>query len=312
MFLTFFIYDFLTIIIYIIGLFISIAFFTLAERKLMGAIQRRKGPDVVGFWGLLQPLADGLKLVTKELIFPLKAINPLFLIGPAYSLLMALLNWVLIPFFFSSLLIYTTFDIFLSFCLSGLNVYGVLFAGWASNSKFCFLASIRAIAQLIAYELLFGMINIIIGLFSGGFTYIQIIYAQEKIWFIFPLFPLALIYLIIMLAETNRTPFDLVEAEAELVAGFNLEYSGINFALFFLAEYANMILLSCTFVIYFLGGWLSWGGMAGELIYCVKILLVCIFFVWVRTALPRFRYDQLMELGWKNFLPLTFGFFFFL
>lgn len=299
------------IIFFILGLLICIAFYTLAERKLMGAIQRRKGPDVVGFWGLFQPLADGLKLLLKELIIPKRASHILFMSGPSVVFVMSLSGWVVIPQSLGVVIANTNLDIFFSFVCSGLTVYGLILSGWASNSRYGFLATIRAVAQVISYELTLSMINLIIGLFTGGFSYTEIVYAQQSVWFILPLFPLAFIYIILMLAETNRTPFDLAEAEAEPVAGYNVEYSGMMFALFFLGEYANMLLLSLIFVIYFLAGWLSCCGIPGFILFFIKIIMITLIFIWVRATLPRYRYDQLMMLGWKTLLPLMFGLFFF-
>jgi NADH-quinone oxidoreductase subunit H len=305
------VYIIIYIICFIVGLLICIAFYTLAERKLMGAIQRRKGPDVVGFWGLFQPLADGLKLLIKEVIIPKRADRILFMSGPSVVFVMSLCGWVVIPQSLEVVIANTNLDIFFTFVCSGLTVYGLILSGWASNSRYGFLATIRAVAQVISYELTLSMVNLIISLFTGGFSYTEIVYAQETVWFILPLFPLALIYIIIMLAETNRTPFDLAEAEAELVAGYNIEYSGMMFALFFLGEYANMLLLSIIFVIYFLAGWLSFCGLSGFILFIFKIIFITLIFIWVRATLPRYRYDQLMMIGWKNLLPLMFGLFFF-
>lgn len=304
-------YIVLYIICFVLGLLICIAFYTLAERKLMGAIQRRKGPDVVGLWGLFQPLADGLKLFIKEIIIPKRADRMLFMSGPSVVFVMSLCGWVVIPQSLGLVIANTNLDIFFTFVCSGLTVYGLILSGWASNSRYGFLATIRAVAQVISYELTLSMVNLIISLFTGGFSYTEIVYAQETIWFVLPLFPLALIYIIIMLAETNRTPFDLAEAEAELVAGYNVEYSGMMFALFFLGEYANMLLLSIIFVIYFLAGWLSLCGLPGFILFIFKIISITLIFIWVRATLPRYRYDQLMMIGWKNLLPIMFALFFF-
>lgn len=299
------------LLILIIFLIMSIAFFTLAERKLMAHLQRRKGPDVVGFWGFLQPLADGFKLLFKEIIRPFKILNFLFFFSPIWIFFLSLINWVIVPFnptflYFSNV----NLSIFFNFVFASLNVYGLILSGWSSNSRYSFLGGIRATAQLIAYELIFGMLNIIIIFFSHSLNYVDIVLTQQTCWNVFPLFPLFLFFLIIMLAETNRTPFDLAEAEAELVAGYNLEYSGIIFALFFLGEYANMLFLSVLGVIYFFGGWLFFGQI-NLFIFIVKILSFCFFFIWIRATLPRYRYDQLMELGWIQLLPLIFGLFFF-
>ncbi len=304
-------YIILYLICFIVGLLICIAFYTLAERKFMGAIQRRKGPDVVGFWGLFQPLADGLKLLLKELIVPKRADHFLFVSGPSVVFVMSLWGWVVIPQSLEVVIANTNLDIFFTFVCSGLTVYGLILSGWASNSRYGFLATIRAVAQVISYELTLSMINLLIGLFTGGFSYTEVVFAQQTVWFILPLFPIAFMYIIVMLAETNRTPFDLAEAEAELVAGYNVEYSGMMFALFFLGEYANMLLLSTIFVIYFLAGWLAFCGISGFFFFIIKILCTTMLFIWVRATLPRYRYDQLMMIGWKQLLPLMFGLFFF-
>jgi NADH-quinone oxidoreductase subunit H len=279
----------------------------------MGAIQRRKGPDVVGFWGILQPMADGLKLVVKELIFPMRASVFLFLAGPMVVFIVSLFGWIVIPQNEASVFSSISVAVLFTFVVSGLNIYGLVLAGWASNSRYAFLGAIRATAQMISYELVFGMINVIVILFSGSYNYVDIVLQQRVGIFVFPLFPVFIIFLIVMLAETNRTPFDLAEAEAELVAGYNVEYSSMMFALFFLGEYANMLLLSVVGALYFFGGWLpiiGWG-CGGALWLFFKSLFFCIMFVWVRATLPRYRYDQLMSIGWKILLPLIFGLFIF-
>ena len=296
---------------WVIFLLVTVAFFTLAERKLMGAVQRRKGPDVVGFWGALQPAADGMKLVLKELIFPLRATLFLFLLGPIFVFTLSLMGWAVIP--LTSFSFLTTIHIAILYTLvaGGLNIYGIILAGWASNSRYAFLGGVRATAQMISYELVLGTVNLFIAFYAGSYNYIDIVNAQKNIWFILPLFPVFVLYLIVMLAETNRTPFDLAEAEAELVAGYNVEYSSIMFAMFFLGEYANMILLSVICVLYFFGGWLGFGCYPA-LTLILKVLVFCIFFVWIRATLPRYRYDQLMEYGWKHLLPFSFGLLIFL
>jgi NADH-quinone oxidoreductase subunit H len=291
------------------------AFFTLGERKLMGSIQRRKGPDVVGFWGLLQALADGLKLLLKEFLIPSKSSIGLFVLGPCLVFFLALSTWVVLPhspFFLTNFIFYSGVYVYI---LAGLNVFGLLFSGWASNSRYAFLGGMRAIAQMISYELIFGGINMCIFLFAQTFNYSEIILMQQfTVFFIFPLFPLFLIFLIVMLAETNRTPFDLAEAEAELVAGYNVEYSAMTFALFFLGEYANMLFLSFIGIILFLGGYTIFSeGLLSQFfvsfIFLVKCSVFFIFFIWIRATLPRYRYDQLMEFGWQCLLPFIFSFF---
>lgn len=287
----------------LIPILIVIAFYTLNERKIMGWIQRRKGPNVVGIWGLLQPLADGLKLLFKEMIIPKKANLFLFLLSPLFTFALSLFLWIFFSFFLNNSWIdfSLSFLIFLSF--SSLNVYGIIISGWASNSKYAFLGSLRSSAQMISYEISLGLIFLNIGLISNSFNLIDILLIQQKnIWNFFSLFPLSIIFLISILAETNRAPFDLPEAEAELVAGYNVEYSSIIFALFFLGEYSNMIIMSFLFILLFFGT---------SYIY-LKTLFIIFFFIWVRATFPRYRYDQLMEIGWKIFLPITLSFFFFL
>jgi NADH-quinone oxidoreductase subunit H len=290
----------------------AVAFFTVGERKLMAAVQRRKGPDVVGFWGLLQALADGLKLVFKELIFPYKSLKLLFFIGPLSLFYVSLLNWLTVPIDDNSSFCSLDIALLFTFVLAGLNIYGLILAGWSSNSQYSFIGAIRATAQMISYELLFSTLNIILLFCAQTVAFADIIDEQQSIWFFFPLFPLFLIYLILILAETNRTPFDLAEAEAELVAGYNVEYSGIIFALFFLGEYANMLFLSLFGVIYFFGGFLNFAGTSFSFFSFIKIVCFLVFFIIIRASLPRYRYDQLMELCWRELFLFLFGFFFFI
>ena len=246
----------LKILVIIIPLLISVAYFTLAERKIMGSIQRRKGPNVIGFLGLLQPLSDGLKLFTKETILPSNSNIILFIISPIITFVLSLISWVVIP--FSNTSVISDFNIGLIYLLviSSLSVYGILLAGWSSNSKYSFLGSIRSAAQMISYEVSIGFIILNVVLCANSFNLSTIIYAQKNVWFILPLFPMFLMFCVSMLAETNRHPFDLPEVEAELVSGYNVEYSAMTFALFFLGEYANMLLMSSLLVILFFGGWL--------------------------------------------------------
>jgi NADH-quinone oxidoreductase subunit H len=289
----------------LISLLISIAYFTLAERKFIASVQRRCGPNVVGFWGLLQPLADGLKLVLKEIIIPNSSNQGLFIIAPLLTLILSFSGWVVIPNSFDSYIIDLTLSLMFILLISALGVYGILFAGWASNSKYAVLGGLRSISQMISYEVSISLIILPIILMSGSLNLIDIVYVQFKsVWFILPLLPLGIIFLISILAETNRTPFDLPEAEAELVAGYNVEYSSIIFAMFFLGEYSNILLMSSLFVILFLGGW---DGLIlnPELIFSIKIGIIVFFFIFIRANVPRYRYDQLMQLGWKIFLPLT-------
>ena len=314
----------ITTLVKIILILIGVAYFTIAERKVMAAAQRRHGPDVVGFLGLLQPLADGLKLVVKELLIPTKTEPTGFLLAPIVILTLSLLSWSVIPFGFfdntSSVKITVNeymHEILISavpanikcgilflLAVSSFNVYGIIIAGWSSNSKYAFLGALRSAAQMISYEVSIGLIILPIILLSASLNLTEIVLVQSKtIWFIFPLLPCAIVFFISMLAETNRAPFDLPEAEAELVAGYNVEYSSIIFAMFFLAEYSNMILMATIFTIFFLGGW-----SGGVFFFCIKITIFCFLFILVRAAFPRYRYDQLMNIGWKLFLPLLSGY----
>lgn len=296
----------------LIFLIISVAFFTLAERRVMGSIQRRKGPNITGFWGVLQPFADALKLIVKEIILPKRANKFLFLLAPFLTLYFSFIGWAVIPFSTKSFIVNLNIGILYLLIVSSFGVYGILLSGWASNSKYAFLASIRSVAQAISYEVSIALIILPIILMSGTLNLIHIVLIQQQIvWFCFPLFPLCIIFFISILAETNRTPFDLAEAEAELVAGYNIEYSGILFAAFFLGEYSNIFLMSGLFVILFFGGW-GFFGILPEFIFSVKIVFIAFWFIFVRANVPRYRFDQLMVIGWKVFLPFCLGFFFFI
>jgi len=297
----------------IVPLLISVAYFTLAERKIISAIQRRKGPNVVGFQGLLQPLADGLKLFVKESIFPSNANKLLFVLAPILTFLLSLMGWSVIPLGEDLVISDINLGVLYLFVISSLAVYGIILSGWASNSKYAFLGALRSAAQMVSYEISIGFILVSVILCTGSFNLSKIIIAQTGIWYMFPHFPMFIMFFISVLAETNRHPFDLPEAEAELVSGYNVEYSAMGFALFFLGEYANMLLMSGLTVILFLGGWLNplnvfpltliptsvWFG--------AKLSIFVILFIAMRACLPRFRYDQLMSLGWKIFLPLSLG-----
>jgi NADH-quinone oxidoreductase subunit H len=286
--------------------------FTLGERKLMAAVQRRKGPNTSLPFGIGQPIADGFKLLLKEIIIPRKANLWLFFIAPLLTFILSLWHWVVIPFLTSFQLVNLNLSILYTLAISSLSVYGFIIAGWASNSKYAFLGSIRSAAQMISYEISLGFIILSIVLLSSSLNYVTLTLSQRIIWFIFPLLPCFFLFVIIMLAETNRTPFDLAEAEAELVAGYNVEYSSIVFAFFFLGEYSNMMVMSALISIFFFGGWLSPFGTSSILWFLLKILFFCVLFVWVRATLPRYRYDQLMTIGWKFILPFSFGFFLFI
>jgi NADH-quinone oxidoreductase subunit H len=303
----------------ILFVLLSVAFFTLVERKILSGMQRRKGPNVVGYYGILQPFADAMKLLIKETVIPGIANKYLFIFAPIFVLFFALINWAVIP--VGEFIVYSDLNIGILylFAVSSLNVYGIIISGWSSNSKYSFLGSLRSAAQMISYEVSIGLIFINVLLCVGSLSLLEIVDFQKSVWLIFPLFPSFLMFLVSILAETNRPPFDLPEAEAELVSGYNVEYSAVGFALFFIAEYANILLMSGLSVILFLGGWLpffnsfyfwdelwlfSYFSFFGFFFF-FKLLLVAFFFVWVRAAFPRFRYDQLMYLGWKVFLPLS-------
>lgn len=295
----------------VIPLLIAVAYLTLAERKVMASMQRRKGPNVVGFFGLLQPLADGLKLLIKEPVLPSSANTVVFLAAPVVTFLLALISWAVIPFGEGMVLCDLDVGVLYIFAVSSLGVYGVIMAGWSSNSKYAFLGALRSTAQMVSYEVSLGLIIITVLLCVGSLNLSDIVHAQQEVWFAVPLFPLVLLFFISCLAETNRAPFDLPEAEAELVAGYNVEYSSMGFALFFLGEYANMVMMSVLCVILFLGGWippfplniLYW--IPGSMWLGLKTIFFLFLYVWVRASFPRYRYDQLMRLGWKVFLPLS-------
>jgi NADH-quinone oxidoreductase subunit H len=295
----------------VVPLLVAVAYLTLAERKVMASMQRRKGPNVVGFFGILQPLADGLKLLIKEPVLPSSANTVVFLAAPVVTFLLALISWAVIPFGEGMVLSDLDIGMLYIFAISSLGVYGVIMAGWSSNSKYAFLGALRSTAQMVSYEVSLGLIIITVLMCVGSLNLSEIVLAQEEVWFAVPLFPLLLLFFISCLAETNRAPFDLPEAEAELVAGYNVEYSSMGFALFFLGEYANMIMMSVLCVILFLGGWLPplsltifyW--IPGSFWLGIKTIFFLFLYIWVRAAFPRYRYDQLMRLGWKVFLPLA-------
>ena len=299
----------LKILIIILPLLISVAYFTLAERKILGVIQRRRGPNVIGVYGLLQPLADGFKLLVKETIIPSSANKFLFILSPIITFLISLMGWAIIPFDKTAFLAEINIGILYIFAISSLGVYGIIMSGWSSNSKYAFLGALRSAAQMVSYEVSIGFIIITIVICCGSFNLQTIINSQQNIWFIIPFFPLFLLFFISGLAETNRHPFDLPEAETELVSGYNVEYSAMGFALFSLGEYANMLLMSSLNIILFLGGWLApmsaLNIIPGSVWFGFKICFFVILFSWMRAALPRYRYDQLMGLGWKVFLPIS-------
>ena len=301
----------------VVPLLIAVAYLTYAERKVMAAMQMRRGPNVVGPLGLLQPFADGLKLLFKETIIPSGASRIPFLVAPMITFTLGLIAWAVIPFGDGIVIADLNVGILYLFAISSLGVYGVVVAGWASNSKYPFLGALRSAAQMVSYEVSIGFVLVTVLLCVGSLNLSDIVRAQKTIWFVIPLLPMAVIFFISALAETNRPPFDLPEAESELVAGYFSEYSAMTFALFFLGEYANIWLMSAMPSLLFLGGWLPpFGiepfadGSAGQIIwhglwFATKIGFVAFCFLWVRATFPRYRYDQLMRLGWKVFLPVS-------
>lgn len=302
------------VLIVVVPLLISVAYVTLAERKVLGSIQIRKGPNVVGVYGLLQPLADGLKLFSKETIIPTHSNKVIFIIAPMLALILALISWAVIPFGNGYIISDLNIGMLYLFAVSSLSVYGVLMSGWASNNKYAFFGAIRAAAQMISYEVSIGLIILSVIVCVGKLNITSIVESQKEIWYIVPLFPAFFMFFVSALAETNRAPFDLSEGESELVSGFNVEYSGMTFALFFLAEYSHIILMSLITVLLFLGGWLPpldilpLTLLPASFWLALKTALLIFAFIWVRGSFPRMRYDQLMALLWKSYLPLSLGF----
>ena len=301
----------LQVVAIIIPLLLCVAYLVYAERKVIAAIHLRRGPNVVGPYGLLQPVADGMKLFFKETVIPTGANRGVFIIAPMLTFTLALIAWAVIPVGDGLVIADINVGILYLFAISSLGVYGILMAGWASNSKYAFLGGLRSAAQMVSYEVSMGFIIISVLLVVGSLNLSDIVNAQRHVWFVIPLFPMAVIFFVSTLAETNRHPFDLPEAEAELVSGYNVEYSSMAFALFFLGEYANMILMSAMTTILFLGGWLPPFNVApftwipGPIWFAAKIAFCLFIFLWVRATFPRYRYDQLMRLGWKVFLPIS-------
>lgn len=309
------------ILLIVLPLLGAVAYLTLAERKVIAAMQLRRGPNVTGPFGLLQPLADGLKLMLKEVIIPTGSNKALFVLAPMITFILALIGWAVVPFDEGLVLADINVGVLYLLAISSLGVYGVVIAGWASNSKYAFLGAIRSASQMISYEVAIGFALICMLLVAGSLNLSDIVLVQKDmpIWLHVLLFPMLIVFFVCILAETNRHPFDLPEAEAELVAGFNVEYSSTTFALFFLGEYANMILMSGMCAILFMGGWLPptffglfpvgslsfLSAIPGILWFFAKIIFILFCFLWVRATFPRYRYDQLMRLGWKVFLPLT-------
>lgn len=307
------------ILIIVLPLLLAVAYLTYAERKVIGYIQVRIGPNRVGFWGLLQPIADLIKLITKEIIVPTRANKYLFVVAPLFSLVPALVGWAVIPFDQGVVLANINAGVLLLFAMSSLGVYGVLCAGWASNSKYAMFGALRSAAQTVSYEIAMGFSFVGVLLAAGSMNLTDIVMSQSGgilHWWFIPLMPLFFVFWIAGIAETNRAPFDLAEGESEIVAGFHVEYSGIGFAIFFLSEYASMILISAMLALLFMGGWLSpfagipvleevFSIIPGFVWLMMKISFFLFVYLWVRATFPRYRYDQLMRLGWKVLIPVT-------
>ncbi len=299
------------ILFLLVPVLVSVAMIVWLDRRVWAFVQKRQGPNVVGPFGLLQSLADALKYIFKEIIIPASSNKVIFIIAPIITMTLALIAWAVIPFSENQVLANINVGILYIFAVSSLGVYGIIMGGWASNSKYPFLGAIRSAAQMVSYEVSIGIIIINVLLCVGSLNLNDIVIAQEKMWFIIPLFPMFVIFFISALAETNRPPFDLPEAEAELVAGYQTEYSGMMYAMFWLGEYANILLMCALGSILFLGGWLSpvdlypFNLIPGAIWLIFKILLLFILFALVKAVVPRYRYDQLMRLGWKIFLPLS-------
>lgn len=289
----------------------AVAYLTYFERKILGAIQKRQGPMTVGPFGLLQPIADGIKLLSKETIIPSQANRVVFLLAPMLTFTLALVAWAVIPVSAGVVIANINVGILYLFAVSSMGVYGVIMAGWASNSRYAFLGGLRSASQMVSYEVSMGLVIVCVLLCVGSLNLTEIVVAPRPVWMQIMLFPMLIVFLVSILAETNRAPFDLPEGESELSGGFMVEYSSMSYALFFLGEYANMILMSAMTTILFLGGWLPPFGMEflgfvpGVVWFAAKVSLVLFFFIWARGTFPRYRYDQLMRLGWKIFLPFT-------
>jgi NADH-quinone oxidoreductase subunit H len=293
----------------ILPMLLAVAYLTLFERKILASVQIRTGPNVVGFFGLLQPLADGVKLLLKELTYPTTADRAVFYTAPIITFFLAVLSMAVIPFSSHEVLVDFEFGIMFVFAISSLGIYGIILSGWASNSRYAMLGSLRSTAQMVSYEVSIGLIIQTCLMLAGSINLTDILELQTHVWFVFPLFPSFVLFFISSLAETNRPPFDLPEAEAELVSGYNVEYSAVTFALFFIGEYLNIIVSSILTTILFFGG-SNFFFFNNSIIFSIKVLFFMFLFVWVRATVPRLRYDQLIQLGWKVILPISFGWFF--
>lgn len=306
---------FISGVLVIICILLCVAFFIVFERKLLSSTQQRLGPNTVGYLGLLQSIADAIKMLAKEMIIPLRATKKIFLIAPQLLFILSLVSWIVIPFNFGITLIHMNLGIIFILLISSMNVYAIILSGWASNNRYAFLGSLRSSAQMISYELAMGTALLNVFVLSGSLNLSEVVNAQKSCWFIIPLFPAFIIFLLCGFAETNRSPFDLPEAESELVSGYNTEHSGFPFAYFFLGEYTNILLMSNLIVLLFCGGWLlpfleNQSILLAGFAYIAKVFMFTFCFVWVRTTLPRLRYDQLMRFGWKILLPVSLFFFF--
>lgn len=301
----------LHMIVLLLSVLMGVAYLTYFERKVLGAMQRRQGPMTVGPFGLLQPFADAFKLISKEIILPTQANKPVFILAPVLLMTLAIVAWAVIPVNAKWVVADINVGVLYLFAISSLGVYGVIMAGWASNSKYAFLGGMRSAAQMVSYEVSMGLVIVCVILCTGSMNLSEIVTAARPLWMQILLLPMFIVFLVSILAETNRAPFDLPEGESELSGGFMVEYSSVTFVLFFLGEYANMILMSAMATILFMGGWLPPFGIEalsfvpGVIWFVLKVCAVLFFFIWARATFPRYRYDQLMRLGWKVFLPLS-------
>jgi NADH-quinone oxidoreductase subunit H len=293
----------------ILGLLLVVAFFTLFERKVLAGLQRRRGPNVVGIWGILQAFADAIKLLTKESIVPSASNSLIFVLAPIFIFIISLLSWSVIPFDYLVVGADISLGVLFVFAISSFGVYGIIMSGWSSNSKYAFLGGLRSAAQLISYEVSMALLVMPVLLAADSANFSAVVLAQTWSWFFIPFFPSFILFFVSALAETNRVPFDLPEAESELVAGYNVEYSAVGFVLFFLAEYTSILLMCSLIVLFFLGGWLPISflplTLPTFLWFVLKVVVIVFVFIWIRGTLPRYRYDQLMTLGWKIILPLS-------
>lgn len=298
------------VLIIVVGILLGVAYLTVAERKYLSSIQRRRGPNVIGMYGLLQAIGDGVKLILKETSKPISARGKIYMMAPIITFTIAFGCYGVMPWNEGVVLADINVGLLYVMSISSIGVYGIILGGWSSNSKYGFIGSIRSTAQMVSYEVSIGFVIVSVIMYNGGsMNMSEIVMRQERVWNIWTMAPIGIIFIISIVAETNRHPFDLPEAESELVSGYNVEYSGGGFALFFLGEYGSIILMSGMATILFLGGWSVRDSVAlGIIIFSVKVFLMICVFIWLRAAYPRYRYDQLMELGWKNYLPISVGY----